>query len=235
MSIGDVNSNARGSGARYNDGKVPLELIPLSSLEDCARVFGYGRRKYAAWNWAKGMQWSVPYGCLLRHMKAWFDGEDNDPESGYPHLGHAMCNLVMLSTFARTYREGDDRPVEWLGLTPAEALERVSMDQPTGCNAPIQPARQTTKQAYDEQTSRDVAWSVQRGDFSLPKWHVDFGKPKRDALPPNLAAAVSAPNCDGYAYLPDIGIGDVEPRHVLHAEALRQADEFERGDKETGV
>lgn len=110
MSVGDVNSAARGSGARYNDGKVPLELIPGIALEDCARVFDYGRRKYAAWNWAKGMAWMVPFGCLLRHLYAWARGEDNDPESGLPHLGHAMCNLVMLCTFAHTYPEGDDRP-----------------------------------------------------------------------------------------------------------------------------
>lgn len=130
MSVGDVHSQERGSGARFNTGKVPLELVPLSALEDCARVFGYGREKYAAWNWAKGMDWSIPYACLLRHMAAWFNGEDNDPESGLPHLGHAMCNLVMLSTFARTYPEGDDRPAERLNLPADKALARVEMGPP---------------------------------------------------------------------------------------------------------
>jgi hypothetical protein len=114
MSVGDVHSQARGSGARFNSGKAAMELIPLSALTDCARVFDYGRAKYAAWNWAKGMDWSIPYACAIRHLSAWFDGEDNDPESGQPHLGHVMCNLVMLSTFARTFPEGDDRPQAWL-------------------------------------------------------------------------------------------------------------------------
>jgi hypothetical protein len=132
MAVGDVESTERGSGARFNDGKVPLDLIPLSALIECARVFDYGRKKYAAWNWAKGMDWSVPYGCLLRHMAAWFDGEDSDPESGLPHLGHAMCNLVMLSTFARTFREGDDRPIRWMYADPAKALDMVGMDIPLG-------------------------------------------------------------------------------------------------------
>lgn len=100
-------------------------------------------------------------------------------------------------------------------LRDAQAAYKASRDNPPAEHA------FTAKQAYDAQTRRDVAWSVQRGDFSLPKWHVDFGKPKRDNLPPNLAAAVSAPNCDGYAYLPDIGIGDVEPRHPMQAEADR--------------
>jgi hypothetical protein len=110
MSIGDINSSERGSGARYNDGKPAFELIPLVALEDCARVFEYGKQKYAAWNWAKGMPWMAVLGCLLRHLSKWAMGEDNDKESGLPHLGHAMCNLVMLCTFAKTYREGDDRP-----------------------------------------------------------------------------------------------------------------------------
>ena len=61
----------------------------------------------------KGMDWSVPYGCLLRHLDAWYRGEDNDPESGLPHLGHAMCNLVMLAHYAEHYAEGDDRPAEF--------------------------------------------------------------------------------------------------------------------------
>jgi hypothetical protein len=158
--VGDVNSNARGSGARYNTGKPPLELIPVwiiaaretrkfgdvladdgSKLEaqqvlqalgkwqrgtgligdaidalqgdawtDCARVFDYGRRKYAAWNWAKGMAWSVPTACATRHLLAILRGEENDPESGLPHRGHVMCNLVMLAQYELTYREGDDRP-----------------------------------------------------------------------------------------------------------------------------
>lgn len=120
MSIGDVHSNERGTAARFNTGKPAFDLVPLSALADCARVFDYGRAKYAEWNWAKGQPWSVPFACLMRHMAAWQAGEDVDPESGLPHLGHAMANLVMLSTFARTYREGDDR-TEWLRQpAPAE-------------------------------------------------------------------------------------------------------------------
>ncbi len=114
MSIGDVNSNERGSGARFNDAKPDFSLIPLCTLEDEARVWMHGKAKYAAWNWAKGMPWSVPLACALRHVAAFQRGEDIDPESGLPHLAHAMCNLRMLTLFSRTYVEGDDRPKEWL-------------------------------------------------------------------------------------------------------------------------
>ena len=108
--IGDVNSDAKGSGARYNGGKPDLSLIPLVTLEDEARVWEYGKKKYAAWNWAKGMPWSVPYACAMRHLSAWQKGEDIDPESGQPHLAHVMCNLRMLTLYSKTYPEGDDRP-----------------------------------------------------------------------------------------------------------------------------
>lgn len=114
MTVGDVNSNAKGSGARYNEGKPDFSLIPLCTLEDEARVWEYGKKKYAAWNWCKGMDWSVPFACLMRHMSRWQAGEENDAESGLPHLAHAMCNLRMLTLFANTYKEGDTRPIKWL-------------------------------------------------------------------------------------------------------------------------
>lgn len=110
MSIGDVTSNDRGTGARFNDGKARFDLVPLTSLEGAARVFEVGAKKYAPWNWAKGMPWSVPYACLMRHMEAWYRGEDVDPETGQSHISHAMCNLIMLAHYERFYTEGDDRP-----------------------------------------------------------------------------------------------------------------------------
>lgn len=150
MPVGDVSSNERGSGARFNDGKPDLSLIPpvlLPCREDeehyqllnsmqllmfdgnptplwdwmdeamannydlCAKVFEYGKRKYAAWNWAKGMAWSIPVACALRHAHAlYYNREENDPESGLPHIGHILCNLVMLRHFAVTFSEGNDLP-----------------------------------------------------------------------------------------------------------------------------
>lgn len=117
--IGDVNSDAKGSGARYNTNKPDLSLIPLCTLEDEARVWMYGKQKYAAWNWAKGMAWSVPYACALRHLSAWQQGEDIDAESGQSHLAHVMCNIRMLMLYSKTYLEGDDRPPKDL-IAPRE-------------------------------------------------------------------------------------------------------------------
>lgn len=159
--VGDINSNAKGTGARYNAGKPPVELLlwrpvadafrssapaDLCDAMEClglfqethenaylrdlihnlyagdfrramiegAQVFGFGAKKYKAWNWAKGMAWSVPLACIGRHLMAIASGEENDPESDLPHRGHVICNVVMLLAYRNIYLEGNDLPTLWL-------------------------------------------------------------------------------------------------------------------------
>ena len=81
---------------RFNSGKPDYSLIPLELLEEAARVLEYGATKYERDNWKKPTHWTVSYACLMRHMSAWQGGEDLDPESGWSHLGHAMCNLLQM-------------------------------------------------------------------------------------------------------------------------------------------
>lgn len=112
--VGDVNSTERGSGARFNKGKTPYRYIPLHLIGGAARVFHKATTRevnpYPTWNWAKGMPWSVPYECALRHMDAFYRGEDIDPDTGELHIDHAICNLLMLKHYQEAYPEGDDRP-----------------------------------------------------------------------------------------------------------------------------
>ena len=106
MTVGDVKSNKKGSGARYNDNKIDFSLLPLCTLEEEIKVWMYGKEKYAAFNWAKGMDWSVPFASAMRHLSAWYAGEDLDPETGISHIAHAMCNLRMLELYSKNYKEG---------------------------------------------------------------------------------------------------------------------------------
>jgi hypothetical protein len=176
VSVGDVNSSEKGSGARYNDGKAPLQYIPMRIIArmastaqelgqcspvfayalheiadfeegkigaeglamalaaiDCrlasaADVFEYGSKKYAAWNWAKGMQWSIPLACIKRHALAFLHHEANDPESGLSHIGHIACNAIMLLTYVDGYTIGDDRPSPEF-FTEEKIFERTTADE----------------------------------------------------------------------------------------------------------
>lgn len=103
-----------GGGIRYNHGKTPYQMIPLFLLAGAARVFhAVTTRKekpYPAWNWLRGMAWSGPYACAIRHLDAWYRGEPFDPETGESHLDHVICNLLMLRHYEDVYAQGDDRP-----------------------------------------------------------------------------------------------------------------------------
>ena len=98
---------------RGNDQALAVWLAsscPTEWYDEAVKVLEFGAEKYAAWNWACGMDWSVCIGCILRHMKAIVDGESIDPESGLHHYGHVVCNVIFLAYFVDHYPEGDDRP-----------------------------------------------------------------------------------------------------------------------------
>jgi hypothetical protein len=79
---------------------------------DVVRVLEFGAKKYAPFNWEKGIEYSRVYHAFCRHWKAILvDGELNDPETGLPHEAHALCELMFLVVFeARGLSQFDDRP-----------------------------------------------------------------------------------------------------------------------------
>jgi len=56
----------------------------------------FGEKKYSRFNYKTGFKNTRLTAAALRHIMAYQDGEDNDPESGLPHLAHAMVALGML-------------------------------------------------------------------------------------------------------------------------------------------
>ena len=95
---------------RDDNGKPPIHLIPPDVILRLARVYQYGAKKYAPRNWEKGMDWSRMYDSAMRHLLAFWDGEDIDSESGLPHIDHALWNVAGLAHYAAFYRDRDDRP-----------------------------------------------------------------------------------------------------------------------------
>lgn len=99
-----------GGGERKNAGKLPMHLVPVSAIRSIAEVLRFGANKYAERNWERGFNFSIPYACAMRHLTAWWEGENNDQESQLNHLKHALTNIAMIIEFLETYPEGDDRP-----------------------------------------------------------------------------------------------------------------------------
>jgi len=99
-------------GARFDSGKTRVDLIPAEVLMELGEIYRMGAEKYDASNWRKGMKWSKVYGPLLRHLyKAWIGKEYADPESGRPHIYHAVWNVVALAFYMTRpeYAQFDDR------------------------------------------------------------------------------------------------------------------------------
>jgi len=101
------------SGLRYNAGKPRMDLISPWAAEGHAEVLTYGMKKYAAYNWAKGLSWSETVASLERHLAAFKKGEDidriEDGGSGLPHIDHLQANAAFLSHFQKTKTGTDDR------------------------------------------------------------------------------------------------------------------------------
>lgn len=94
---------------RFNDGKVQLSYLPTKAQESEARVWMKGAKKYTRDNWKKGLPFLSVIDSMLRHVLAFKEGENNDPETGESHMGHVRCNAAMLIEFLESHPELDDR------------------------------------------------------------------------------------------------------------------------------
>ena len=94
---------------RYNEGKPRWSLVDFKSMEPLVQVLEYGAKKYAPYNWTKGLPTTQICESLLRHTFAYLNGEDNDAESGCSHIGHIMANAMFLSYVMKNKPQFDDR------------------------------------------------------------------------------------------------------------------------------
>ena len=105
-----TSNNARQLGVKYDAGKPRFELLPPKPLAQIAEVYTFGATKYEDRNWEKGIEYSRVYGAVMRHLNAYWAGQDLDEETALPHLAHAAFGLLALLEFAETHPELDDRP-----------------------------------------------------------------------------------------------------------------------------
>lgn len=86
-------------GIKDNRGKPRVDLLPSAPLLAIAEVLAFGAAKYQPHNWRRGLPWPDTYASLQRHLLAWNEGQDLDPEARTNHLANAGCQLLFLLDF----------------------------------------------------------------------------------------------------------------------------------------
>ena len=86
-----------------------FDLIPAEPLEELARVYGRGAKKYQDDNWRKGYSWKLSFGAMMRHAWAFWRGESHD-ELGNHHLACAAWHCFTLMWYEQNRKSLDDRP-----------------------------------------------------------------------------------------------------------------------------
>jgi len=112
--------------------KVPFSTISAPVMAEVGLAMLEGARKYGRHNYREaGVRASVYYDANFRHLAAWWEGEDDDPDSGLSHITKAIAGLMVLRDSMMKGNWVDDRPpkvvdgwVQKLNEKAKEIIER---------------------------------------------------------------------------------------------------------------
>ena len=119
------------------DKKIQLQLVPSSASIAIANGLVEGADKYGAWNWRdQPIQVMTYVGSMKRHIAAWVEGEDIDPDgNGKTHLEGAIASLAIIIDAVSCGVAIDDRPVvKDSGVL--DALQQGSRNKPSKAELP---------------------------------------------------------------------------------------------------
>ena len=92
-----ASQTATTGGRKFDGGKLEYGLLPPLALKATVDVLTVGAQKYERDNWKKVPDSKRRYfDAMQRHIWAWKEGEQNDPETNRHHLAHALCCLMFL-------------------------------------------------------------------------------------------------------------------------------------------
>lgn len=104
-------------------GKLPLHLWPATASALGSLGLLDGMLKYGRSNWrVAGVRASIYVDAAKRHLDKWFEGQDNDADSGLPHFAHALACLAILVDAQAAGKLNDDRMVAGGYLEMLDAL-----------------------------------------------------------------------------------------------------------------
>lgn len=114
--------------------KAPFSTVSAVVWAEVGVGMMEGARKYGRHNYrAVGVRASVYYDATLRHLTAWWEGEDIDPDSNakLSHVTKAIASLTVLRDSMIRNNMTDDRPpaVESGWLTELNQKAKALIDQ----------------------------------------------------------------------------------------------------------
>lgn len=102
--------------------KINTFAVPPAAILYASLAMNNGGQKYGFYNWRdKEVVFSVYYSAAMRHMFSLLDGQELDPESGLPHLAHAMACLAIIIDAKEAGKLVDDRPLPGAAAKVLEA------------------------------------------------------------------------------------------------------------------
>lgn len=154
--------------------KVPVSTLSFQVMAEVGVAMLEGARKYGRHNYrVSGVRASVYFDAVFRHLGAWWEGEDLDPESGLSHVTKAIAGLMVLRDSMMQGNWVDDRPpravgafVKRLNEVTAAIIERTPDPKP---------AHTAAAEAHGNAEAKEFARAVvesylQPGDPSCRWW-----------------------------------------------------------------
>lgn len=91
--------------------KPCIEYVPMGPLFEAAAVLTAGHMKYRSHNYRVIPIRSGSYvSAAFRHLAAYHEGQDDDPDDGLHHIAHAIAGLMILLDAIRSGNVIDTRP-----------------------------------------------------------------------------------------------------------------------------
>lgn len=140
--------------------KASLDNVSIVAQYYEAAVMATGTKKYGAYNWCDNrMKASTYYNAMLRHLYAWWIGEDIDPESGLPHIAHLRSCTGIILDQQEAGRLVDDRPKNLAPTAPAvKVILDTGKDTSIHALSPGALARRDRKKKYQAMAQYPKDW-----------------------------------------------------------------------------
>ena len=110
--------------------KVSPSRVSQRVIMEMALGMLEGDRKYGGHNYrVAGVLASVYIDATFRHLMAWWEGENIDPDSGLSHISKALSSLAVLCDAIHNGKLNDDRPPRlengWIAELNKKAAEII--------------------------------------------------------------------------------------------------------------